>query len=293
MRSSINDPNIKKGMLSKMRDKTPNIHSTALSMRIPTNNPQTVFNENSIGRLNEQEDSNIDTNVDKKNYQSTEINLANNSVVTPQEPADLDKKRGTTTIEGSNLENQFGSRTAQIIGKGFNSDKQYRSLNFKGQSHQATLTSLDHPLLAKKRDLVKNFQRIRIQNKLIQDGILFKRSKSGNKYKPTQMPGSGIFSYTNYKMTTKSNPYLGSILPDSNMHDSANSWKHMPNSFKGRTQSHVKQLNHNFANAGSGGRRKREIKDVIRKANEMDNQPANDTTVEGNLEFPINDVQMN
>ena len=137
-------------------------------MRIPTNNPQTVFNENSIGRLNEQEeDSHIDGNADKKNFESTEINLANNNFVSPGEPPDLDKKRGTTTIEQSNLDNQLASRTANIIAKGYTSDKQYRSLNFKGQSHQATLTSLDHPLLAKKRDLVKNFQRIRIQNKLI------------------------------------------------------------------------------------------------------------------------------
>lgn len=53
------------------------------------------------------------------------------------------------------------------------------------------------------------------------------------------MPGSGIFSYTNYKMTTKSNPYLGSILPDSNI-DMANSTKNMPLSNKGRTQSHAR-----------------------------------------------------
>jgi len=64
----------------------------------------------------------------------------------------------------------------------------------------------------------------------------------------------------------------------------------MPSSFKGRPQSHVKYLNHNsFANVNSGGRRKREIKDVIRKAHEMDNQPVHDP-VDGNLEIPINNL---
>lgn len=67
--------------------------------------------------------------------------------------------------------------------------------------------------MARKRDLLKNFNKIRVGNRLNLDGNLFKRSKSGHKYKPVQMPGSGVMSYTNYKMTTKSNPYLGSILP--------------------------------------------------------------------------------
>ena len=67
--------------------------------------------------------------------------------------------------------------------------------------------------MARKRDLLKNFNKIRVGNRLTLEGNLFKRSKSGHKYKPVQMPGSGVMSYTNYKMTTKSNPYLGSILP--------------------------------------------------------------------------------
>ena len=62
-------------------------------MRIPTNNPQTVFNENSIGRLNEQ-DLAIGSNGDKK-FESTEINLANNNI-SPMEAGDLDQKRQTT-----------------------------------------------------------------------------------------------------------------------------------------------------------------------------------------------------
>lgn len=104
------------------------------------------------------------------------------------------------------------------------------------------------------------------------------------------MPGSGIFSYTNYKMTTKSNPYLGSILPESNI-DTVNTWKHMPIGLKGRTQSHVNKINSNLmSNVGSGGgRRKREIKDVIRKANEMD-ASADNPPDEGNLEIQINNV---
>lgn len=69
---------------------------------------------------------------------------------------------------------------------------------------------LEHPLLVQKRNLVKNFQKLKAQNKLVllQDGFT-KRSKSGNKYKPIRMPDSGAMSYTSYKFTTKSNPYLG------------------------------------------------------------------------------------
>ena len=140
----------------------------------------------------------------------------------------------------------------------------YRSMNPKAGKHVA-LTSLEHPIIAKKRDLVKNFQRIKMQNRLVQDGCIFKRSKSGNKYKPTQMPGSGAVSYTNYKLTTKSNPYLGSILPDTQPVSESASLKHMPMS-KARTVSHVKQNPMGLV----GGRRKRELNNVIRKAHEME-----------------------
>lgn len=79
--------------MSKLRDKTPNIHSTALSMRIPTNNPKTVFNENnSIGHLNDH-DSAIDGNGIRK-FESTEINMGNNSITPNNEhAAELDNKR--------------------------------------------------------------------------------------------------------------------------------------------------------------------------------------------------------
>lgn len=109
-----------------------------------------------------------------------------------------------------------------------------------------------------------------MQNRLIQDGTcVFKRSKSGNKYKPTQMPGSGAVSYTNYKLTTKSNPYLGSILPETQPVSESTSYKHMPIS-KARTMSHVKQ-GAALQNPGFiGGRRKRELNNVIRKAHEME-----------------------
>jgi len=81
------------------------------------------------------------------------------------------------------------------------------------------------------------------------------------------MPGSGAVSYTNYKLTTKSNPYLGSILPDTQPVSESTSLKHMPTS-KARTMSHIKQGGAN--SLGMGGRRKRELNNVIRKAHEME-----------------------
>ena len=87
------------------------------------------------------------------------------------------------------------------------------------------------------------------------------------------MPGSGAMSYTNYKLTTKSNPYLGSILPETSHMLVSSSHRFMPVS-KTRTVSRINQLiPGNFAT--QGGRRKREINNVIREAHEMEyNQEA-------------------
>lgn len=237
-------------------------------MRVPTNQPKTTIQDNSIGRYNGESAFGV-----QKINDSAEIDIHNNNV-TPimnqteliKGPADNRPYADTTGIGyESNLENQISNQVG-IIGKV--PAEKYRSMNLKAGKHHVALTSLEHPIIAKKRDLVKNFQRIKMQNRLIQDGCVFKRSKSGNKYKPSLMPGSGAVSYTNYKLTTKSNPYLGSILPDTQPVSESNSYKHFPIS-KARTMSHVKQGAQNPLGL-VGGRRKRELNNVIRKAHEME-----------------------
>ena len=100
------------------------------------------------------------------------------------------------------------------------------------------------------------------------------------------MPGSGAMSYTNYKLTTKSNPYLGSILPDQTHSESSSHRYIMPMS-KTRTVSRVKHSANNPLSA-HGGRRKREINNVIREAHEME---SNQDALLNNFNNEVNKVE--
>ena len=111
-----------------------------------------------------------------------------------------------------------------------------------------------------KHKMVKNYYKMRDHNKIYPDGMVFKKPKSG-KYKPSIMPGSGAISFTNYKMTTKSNPYLG-VVPGHQSNDGSLLYAGLQS-----RRSHSK----NLQATKMVGRRKRELENVIEDAKQIEN----------------------
>lgn len=162
-RSSINDQ--KSSHLNRTRDKTPKIESTTLSMRVPNSKPKTTAQDNSIGRYNGESAFGV-----QKINDSAEIDIHNNNVTPMMNQTESTKIADTRPYADaavgyeSNLDNQINNDVGFLRRV---PNEKYKSMNLKTGKYQQALTSLEHPIIARKRDLVKNFQRIKMQNRLL------------------------------------------------------------------------------------------------------------------------------